>query len=171
MNLVLPKYSQLKPHGRIRPLALIGFAACFMLPVTGTSQSQKTDIRPNANQLIGDEIRQIFSGQTHSGSYNFNSEGVARSGYIESHADDGRVFYEDGEVKSEGAWYVTHENLCFVYKNEALSGGCFRVYRIKNCFYYYSSNIPQRDNELGRDYWVARSTPKGETPNCDPAIG
>jgi len=141
-----------------------------MTPNSAIAQSQKTDIRPNANQVIGEDIRELFAGQTHRGSYNFNSEGVARNGYIETHLPDGRTQYDEGDLKSEGIWYVAGENLCFIYKNESMNGGCFRVYRIKNCFYYYSSQRRQLNDELDRDYWTARSTPMGETPDCDPAI-
>jgi len=154
-----------------KPLIITTIAALSLTPVATMAQSQKTDIRPHANQVLGDEIKTIFSGQTHRGSYNFNSQGVARNGYTESHSPDGRTFYSEGDLESDGVWYVAGENLCFVYKNEGMNGGCFRVYRIQNCFYYYSSNIPQRQDELDRDYWVARSTPKGETPDCEPTVG
>lgn len=145
---------------------LISALGLYLNPLNAYAQSQKTDIRPNANQVIGEDIRQVFSGQTHDGSYNFNSAGIARSGYVESHTADGRVYYEEGDIKSEGVWYVAGENLCFLYKAEDMNGGCFRVYQVKNCYYYYSSELPQREDELDRDYWVARSTLKGETPNC-----
>ena len=90
---------------------------------------------------MGDEIKTIFSGQTHRGSYNFNSQGVARNGYTESHSPDGRVFYDEGELKAHGSWYVANDSLCFLYENENMNGGCFRVYRIQNCFYYYSNRL------------------------------
>lgn len=141
-----------------------------LLPSVTYAQSQKTDIRPNAKQVIGDDIVKLFEDQTHDGSYNFNSEGVARNDYIESHTADGRVSYSERNLESEGIWYVAGNNLCFVYEHEDMNGGCFRVYRINNCFYYYSSQLPQQEDELDRDYWTARSTLKGETPDCDPAI-
>ena len=165
VNLVLPKVSFHKP------LAVAALAASLLLPSISFAQSQKTDIRPNANQVMGDEIKTIFSGQTHRGSYNFNSQGVARNGYTESHSPDGRVFYDEGKLKANGSWYVANDSLCFLYENESMNGGCFRVYRIQNCFYYYSNQIPRRNDELDRDYWTARSTPKGETPNCEPPLG
>jgi len=164
VNLPLLKHISLKACISI---ALIGG---FHTSPLSFAQSQKTDIRPNANQVLGEDIRQLFADQTHRGSYNFNNEGVARNGYVETHHADGRTFYNEGDLQSEGIWYVARDNLCFVYENEDMNGGCFRVYRIKNCFYYYSSQLPQRQDELDRDYWVARSTPKGETPDCDPAV-
>ncbi len=154
----------------LKTYRLIGLFVLCATPHTAFGQSQKTDIRPNANQVIGEEIRELFAGQTHRGSYNFNNEGIARNDYIESHMPDGRTKYSEGELESDGIWYVARENLCFIYQNPDMNGGCFRVYRIKNCFYYYSSQLIQREDELDRDYWVARSTPKGETPDCDPAV-
>ncbi|MEP1231031.1 MAG: hypothetical protein ABJG88_10185 [Litorimonas sp.] len=148
-----------------------GILALLTWPSLAMAQSQKTDIRPNANQVLGDDIVKLFEGKTHHGSYNFNDEGVARNDYIETHKADGRSHYNEGDLKSDGIWYIGRDNLCFVYENEDMNGGCFRVYRINNCFYYYSSQVPQRDDELDRDYWTARSTLEGEIPDCDPVIG
>jgi len=90
-----------------------------LLPSVTYAQSQKTDIRPNAKQVIGDDIVKLFEDQTHDGSYNFNSEGVARNDYIESHTADGRVTYSEGDLKADGIWYVAGNNLCFVYEHGA----------------------------------------------------
>lgn len=150
----------------LKPIILAVIIWGGILPFKANAQSQKTDIRPNASQVIGEDIWAIFSGKTHDGSYNFNSAGIARSGYTEFHTADGRVYYEEEDIKSEGVWYVSGQNLCFVYKDEDMNGGCFRVYQVKNCYYYYSSELPQREDELDRDYWVARSTIAGDVPNC-----
>ena len=44
-----------------------------------------------------------------------------------------------------------------------MEGGCFRVYKVGNCFYYYNDQIPEFSGELDRDYWTARSVKKGRT--------
>jgi len=51
-----------------------------------------------------------------------------------------------------------------------MPGGCFRVYRVQNCFYFYSDTLIEREDELDRDYWTARSVIKGDQPKCEAAI-
>ncbi len=140
------------------------------LPGLATAQSQKTDIRPLAHQVVGEELQGYFSGVTHDGAYNFSRDGRAQSFYTETHEPNGDVIYQEGELKSKGIWFIRGEALCFAYENQNMTGGCFRVYRVENCFYYYSTRIPRRDDELDRDYWIARSTRKGEAPKCEAAI-
>lgn len=147
-------------------------AVCMILmPITAEAQSQKTDIRKNANQLGSDEIIDVVAGQTYRGSYNFDRLGVARNSFIESHTEDGRVQYSEGPVSSKGIWYVKDDALCYEYVRPDMTGGCFRVYQIQNCFYYYSTLAPHREDEFDQDYWVARSSLIGETPNCLPPVG
>jgi len=134
------------------------------------AQSQTTDIRPNAKQVIGDKLLAAFKGHTHDGAYNFNFEGVAGASYQETHNDDGSVVYkEDGDV-FHGVWIIQREKLCFRYARNDLGGGCFRVYQVKNCYYFYSDRLPQHDNELDQTYWTARSVHKGQEPECVAAI-
>lgn len=139
-------------------------------PIRAASQSQTTDIRPHALRLSGEEIKAEFKGRTHEGAYNFNAVGEARNNYIETHFEDGRTIYKEKDLTSRGIWLVNDGSLCFVYEDDALAGGCFRVYRVENCYYYYSDQIEERQDELDRDYWTARSVRQGETPQCEAAI-
>jgi len=50
-------------------LSLAVSATCF-------AQSQDTDIRPNADQLTGDQIKSIFSDAEMDGAYNFGRNGI-----------------------------------------------------------------------------------------------
>jgi len=145
-------------------ISLMGFS------VPGHAQSQKTDIRPQANRVTGEALLKAFTGVTHAGAYNFNLEGAPSDRYVETHFADGRTRYMENDDVFDGAWLIRQNMLCFVYKHSALAGGCFRVYKIKNCYYYYSSALIEREDELDRDYWTARSVREGEEPQCVAAI-
>lgn len=152
----------------LRPLTLISLMfACAPLAY---SQSQRLDIRPFGERIIGDELEQHFSGQVHDGAYNFSRYGEARAFYIERHNEDGTVHYSEGETTSDGRWGVFGDILCYYYMNKALNGGCFRVYRVENCYYFYSNSLPNDPAEIDGDFWTARSTLKGETQKCEAVL-
>lgn len=140
------------------------------LSAPALAQSQSTDIRPNAEQIMGDDITRLVTGNTFSGAYNFTREGKARGFFTEKHFADGRVDYREGDLREDGAWFEIDDSICYRYANSAMSGGCFRVYQVKNCYYFYSTLMQQRPDELDQDYWVARSTLQGETPQCEAAV-
>jgi len=104
------------------------------------------------------------------GAYNFGLNGIARSFYVEQHNPDGTVSYEEDGVVEPGRWFVRKNTICYMYPSDAMTGGCFRVYQLKNCYYFYSSTIAPVANELSRDYWTARAVKEGETPHCEAAI-
>jgi len=147
-------------------------ATLALMPAIGNAQSQKTDIRPNANRLIGETLRATFMGQTHSGAYNFTEKGEPTRFYEEIHGKDGRVIYSEVGVTQgdPGAWLLLKDTVCYLYDNAEMPGGCFRVYRVQNCFYFYSDTLIEREDELDRDYWTARSVIKGDQPKCEAAI-
>lgn len=134
------------------------------------AQSQKTDIRPNANRVVGEALIDEFRGITHEGAYNFTDAGDPRRFYTETHFDDGRTTYLDQRGDYEGRWEIKNEALCFTYEHIEMNGGCFRVYKVGNCFYYYNVDLIEHRNELGQDYWTARSVKAGEIPTCEPGL-
>jgi len=150
-------------------LVRLGFSI-LGLPGLAFAQSQTTDIRPNALRLSGEEIQAEFNGQTHEGAYNFNAVGEARNNYTETHFEDGRTQYKEQGLTNRGVWFVNNGSLCFVYEDDMMAGGCFRVYKVENCYYFYSDQFEERADELDRDYWTARSVKQGETPQCDAPI-
>jgi len=139
-------------------------------PITAQAQSQKTDIRPNANRLLGDDLRASFKGKTHSGAYNFTEKGEPTRFYEEAHSADGRINYSENGRKDPGTWLILKDTLCYLYDAADMPGGCFRVYRVENCYYFYSDQNIERRDELDRDYWTARSVHKGEQPQCEASI-
>lgn len=140
------------------------------LPLTAESQTQDTDIRPNANQLTAENIKTVFSDVTMDGAYNFGRNGKAQSFYTETHYPDGTLSYTEDGVVNPGRWFVREDTLCFMYPTNRMSGGCFRVYQVKNCFYFYAAARKQVAREIGETYWTARATKQGEPAGCDPAI-
>lgn len=147
------------------------FAFAFMaFPVLAHAQNQQTDIRPQALRVIGDDLRDQFEGKVHNGAYNFTFEGQGLNNYTEMHYPDGRVVYREEDMEANGVWFINRDNICFVYENSAMTGGCFRVYKVANCYYYYSDQIREMEGELDRDYWTARSVLDGQSPECDAAI-
>lgn len=141
-----------------------------VLPSLTFAQSHTEDIRPHANRIMGEDLITHFKGVTHKGAYNFDLKGRPGNLYTEQHHDDGRVSYDEGQGNKVGVWTIMRDMLCFMYKDQAMSGGCFRVYQVKNCYYYYSSDFVARDDELEQNYWIARSTKDGETAQCDAGV-
>lgn len=138
--------------------------------LTAFAQSQKTDVRPHANRIVGEALKTEYSGVTHKGAYNFTQDGDPRQFYTETTHPDGRASYSEVGIRSGGTWSVVNDALCFKYENQGMTGGCFRVYRVGNCYYYYSDTLILRRDELDRDYWTARSVKRGEAPNCEPGV-
>lgn len=157
----------------IRPcLKAVGIicVSIVSLAEAAIAQSQSTDIRPNAKRVMGEALRTEFSGVRHEGAYNFNREGEFQNRYTEMHYKDGKVLYREGAREDKGQWQIRNNTLCFTYDNSLMSGGCFRVYKVDNCFYYYSDYFREREDELDREYWTARSVKAGQTPQCDAPI-
>jgi len=105
-------------------------AALMALPATGMAQSQKTDIRPNANRVMGDDLRVAFKGNTHSGAYNFTEKGQPTRFYEEFHGENGRVNYKEDRQAEPGAWLISKNTICYIYDSSNMPGGCFRAWRI-----------------------------------------
>lgn len=131
------------------------------------AQSQDTDVRAQASRVSGESLIETFSGITHNGAYNFSAEGRAASFYTEKHFPDGRVKYSEDGKTYDGDWAVFRNTLCYSYDDPSMPGGCFRVYKVGTCFYFYGATIIERRDELDRDYWTARSVQNGDEPTCE----
>ena len=156
----------MRARSLFRRFALLPLAAlAIMTGGVAAAQTQDTDIRPLAERVVGDDLFEAFTGVTHDGAYNFDGVGEPRGRYRETHNPDGTVEYSDKRVSESGAWIIVDDMLCFTY--QTMNGGCFRVWRVDNCYYYYSDAIPETPGEAGRDYWTARSVAEGETAGCE----
>ena len=141
------------------------FAGC----VNAHAQTQDTDIRGLGERVVGEDLLDAFLGVTHEGAYNFDAGGRAGMRYVETHNADGTADYAEEGVEVTGAWVILGgsgaERLCFQYPD--MPGGCFRVWRVANCYYYYSDLVPEVPDEVEREYWTARSVAKGEDAVCE----
>lgn len=149
------------------PLVILTFSLWASL---AAAQSQRLDIRPYGERIMGDELEPHFSGKTHAGAYNFSLEGQARDFYTEQHNKDGTLLYKEGPNRAEGRWGIFGDVLCYYYTGSDINGGCFRVYRVENCYYFYTDTLPDDPKEIISDFWTARSTIKGERQRCEAAI-
>ena len=148
----------------------LAIAMCLFAGAQVWAQSQTTDIRPDANRVIGDDLLKEFMGITHEGAYNFTEDGEPTRYYSEAHHKSGKTTYIEGDINTIGAWIIRKTVMCYAYPNVDMQGGCFRIYKVGNCFYFYNDAIPQVGDELDRNYWTARSVKKGERPNCEPNV-
>ncbi len=151
----------------IRSLSIAILSFCLTIGGTASAQSQTLDIRDKAERLKGDALLEAFIGKTFDGAYNFSDDGKPRRFFTETHHEDSRAAYEEDGQKTNGIWTIMQDNICYQYKSSNMSGGCFRVYKISNCFYFYDQRIEERPREIGENYWTARSTRQGETADCE----
>ena len=147
---------------------LILLIASLSLSAPVMAQSQSIDIRPKAKRIKGDALLSEFMGVTHKGAYNFSEDGEPGRYFTEVHHEDSRTTYQENENRTPGVWMIMSNQICYQYRSADMSGGCFRVYKVGNCFYYYNGSIPETSSEINRDYWTARTVKKGETANCEP---
>ena len=138
------------------------------LPATAHAQSQSRDIRPDAERIVGEDLLDSFSGKTMDGAYNFDMGGVPRDRFTEYHNPDTTTDYSEGDLEVRGIWNVNgRDELCYMYPNTTLNGGCFRVWKVGTCYYFYSDRVPPREDEYTGDYWVARSVERGKDATCE----
>lgn len=169
-----PQDRSLKAKHQTASQALYRYLTALILAlgwsVSAYSQSQDTDIRPNANQLTSEELKATFSDVTMDGAYNFGRNGKAQSFYTEAHKSDGTLIYKEDGAVEPGRWFIRKDALCFMYPSNQIAGGCFRVYQIKNCYYFYSTSRRQIAQEMSESYWTARAVKMGERAGCERAI-
>ncbi len=150
------------------------FAPVFVPPAYG--QSQSYDVRPQARQITGAELSQSFKGITHTGAYNFDVAGRPGSLYSEKHHTNGRISYTEKNQLITGRWAITpSDNMCYAYDSDAISGGCFAVYKLGTCYYFYSTSVlttnARAKTEDGiENYWTARSVKKGDYASCESMV-
>lgn len=155
---------------RCSAIALTLFAS-FAGAATVHAQSQNYDVRPEAAQVKGKALTAAFKGVTHAGAYNFDARGHPGARYEERHKPDGHISYSERGQFIKGRWAVSNsDTICYSYDTDIIGGGCFRVYQLGNCYYFYSSQLLSREGELEQNYWTARSVKKGERATCEDMI-
>jgi len=145
----------------------LGIGVLLAISAPAMAQTQDTDIRPYAESFTADDLRATFSDNIFDGAYGFARNGKARSFYREVHRPDGTVTYTEDGVTLNGTWSILRDQLCFAYETAAMAGGCFRVYEVGNCLYFYASRQPEQLDMTGKTQWVARAVRDDDTPQCD----
>ena len=149
----------------------LSLLAAIAMPASVLAQSQDYDVRPDAAQVTGPALTEAFKGVSHEGAYNFNSRGRPGSLFTERHFADGRVAYTEQGLTIKGQWAITPGNtICYAYDSDNIGGGCFRVYKLGSCYYFYSTFRVEREDEIDQDYWTARSVKKGDRATCEDMI-
>lgn len=151
---------------------ILALSLCLSLPEAAKAQSHDYDVRPDAAQVTGETLQKTFKGITHEGAYNFDAMGRPGIRFTERHFADGRIIYTENGESFKGRWAVTPgDTICYSYEEKMQGGGgCFRVYQLGNCYYFYSSYYIAREDEVDQDYWTARSVKKGERATCEDMI-
>ncbi|WP_017931178.1 hypothetical protein [Robiginitomaculum antarcticum] len=155
----------------LRVAAIFVAASGFAAPAHAGEPTQDIDIRPTGEQVTGESLSAAFSGVTHKGSYAILRENTGTKDYTETTFSDGTVTYNEGDMVATGQWRRFGERICYSYEQDHMAGGCFYVYQVGNCYYYYGSNAAGIMGAQDGLYWIARSVKTGETASCDPVIG
>jgi hypothetical protein len=143
-------------------LCLFGLSA-------GEAAAQSGAYYPDVTQdtpLSEAELTDVFTGQTHRGTYNFMRREIPTFAFTETTRENGRAHHVQGERVDDGDWAIYGNRICFTYDTLDFQGSCFHIFQVGNCYYHYSL----RADENGRGRFTARSVIKGERPNCEPSF-
>ncbi len=128
-------------------------------------------MRPFSDRLTGKSITQAFKGLTHEGAYNFDALGRPGRFYTETHTDDGGITYTERGGTVTGRWRVSEsDEICYSYDGGIIAGGCFQVYQLGTCYYFYSALELRVRDDMTEDDWTARSVKKGDLASCEDMI-
>lgn len=156
---------------RRRCLIALSLLFGFIAAPSAFAQSQDFDVRPLSERLTGDAITQAFKGITHEGAYNFDALGRPGRFYKEIHAPDGGITYEERGGTVTGRWRVSpKDEVCYSYDGGLIAGGCFQVYQLGTCYYFYSALELSFRDDMTEDDWTARSVKKGDRASCEDMI-
>lgn len=124
------------------------------------------DFMVNNSPLKAAELEDAFRGQTHRGFYRFERDALPTHRFEETTTTDGQVKHIQGDEVLTGVWAIKGNQICFIYEEVWARTLCFDIYQKGNCYYHYLMT------EGGRPVrsWTARSSLKGERPNCEPNI-
>ena len=147
-----------------------GVAGVFLtLTSTPISSAQTSalsaphDFMVDNTPLNAEELRSTFNNRTHLGYYRFERDTLSTTRFMETTASDGRVTHVQGDETLTGTWHIKSNQMCYQYDDVWPNIYCFDIYKVGTCYYHYI----RTQNETPVNRWTARSTPKGEVPNCD----
>ncbi len=142
------------------------FSSLIMICAVGSSAHAQDEYLPNTEYekpMSAEDVKQMFSGQTHRGTYNFQMQNFEGYNFEETTFADGRTLHRLGSRTDTGTWEQNEEQICFDYDAPDLTPACFIFYRRGNCVYHYQQSV-QGYSTYG---FTAVSVIKGESPNCE----
>jgi len=122
------------------------------------------------HKLTADELRAVFSGKTHNGTYSFLRSDIKTYAFTETTFANGDVKHvqktRDKELIDTGDWEIEDDTICYDYDDKRLRQACFRIYVVGNCYYHYQVSV----QGFPASGFSARSVIKGENPSCEPGF-
>jgi len=144
--------------------------SCFAFYAHGLADEGQNGLYGHDQRLNGDAILQDFLGTTFNGAYSLTKDGEPTRFYTETHQENSEVLYVENGESFPGIWTIRRNLMCYDYYSDAMNGGCFKIFRSGNCYYFYGDIVPSHLIGEEKNYWTARSVIKGQTPDCDPGI-
>ena len=146
----------------------------FALLAAASTQAQVNMPDPESDVPLSEsELKAVFKGQTHRGTYSFQRLNFKSFGFEETTRADGGVKHvQDGHTDT-GKYDIKGDLICFSYDpNERgefarFNPICFNIYQRGNCYYHYQRSVRNNTAVSG---FTARSVIKGDNPDCAPQI-
>ncbi|RKQ71305.1 hypothetical protein DES40_0618 [Litorimonas taeanensis] len=113
-----------------------------------------------------EDVKSLFSGKTHIGSYNFEIQNFKGINFEELTKEDGTVIHKMGARVDTGRWSMKGHKICFEYDSPDLYGTCLSYYQRGNCIYHFL----EAQTDIISSQFTAVSVVKGEVPRCDPPM-
>lgn len=143
-------------------LAILGFGS-VCAPQTVFAQDDYLPDVENELPLDAEALKELFSGQTHRGSYNFERPNMDGFHFEEWTSESGEVLHRMGQRLDKGVWEITDNQICYSYDSTDLLAACFSFYQKGNCIYHYQETV----GGIIAPRFTAVSVIKGEVPNCE----
>ncbi|WP_427451078.1 hypothetical protein [Litorimonas sp. WD9-15] len=138
----------------------------FALPAYGFGPDDYMPDVSVEDPLAEAELIDVFSGQTHRGTYTFLSRDITTFAFQETTKADGGVVHVQQNKTDTGQWSISGNIICYDYDDPRLLQACFNIYARGNCYYHYQVSVQGR-SKYG---FTARSVIAGETPSCEPSL-
>lgn len=130
----------------------------------------------NYQPLTSEKMNEILPGKTIKGEYRFLRQRTKTFNFRESHYDDGKTSYIEGEIREIGRWYTLGEQkICYKYPdNPAMGISCFWVYENvdseSKCYYGYGIEGMTLKGPRNFDNWTARWVIEGSGGSCNEPV-
>jgi hypothetical protein len=122
--------------------------------------------RDSETPLNAPEVKALFSGKVHRGSYNFLMQNFSGVDFEEHTKADGTLVHTMSSRTDTGRWTIKGPQICFDYDSTDLLPACFSFYQRGNCIYHFQETVQGR----AAPRFTAVSVLKGEEPSCDPPM-